>query len=246
MRKLTLLATAAALIACGGFMFAQTAEEYSIDSPSAEQIGVTSAEVTLKEVSVDKFETEGTWQSYISADEGIIASRLFDGSPAGKQPIPDEEGMNIPDSKVLGARIDFYRRGHNSFTITATKPLPVEGVTKTVSVWVAGRNFNHSLTLLIKDYWGNDFELYMGRLNHSGWKQFTVAVPPQNPDGKNGIIQKDYHYSDRLGMKIVGFRVDCDPEDAYGNYYIYFDDLRAVTDLYDLQSRDEDDLLDNW
>ena len=243
MRKLTLIA---ALIVCGGLMFAQTAEEYSIDSPNAEQIGVTSSDITLKEVSLDKFETEGTWKAFISSDEGVITSRLFTGSPAAKQPIPDEEGMNIPDDKVLGARIDFYRRGHNSFTITAAKPLPVEGITKTVSVWVAGRNFNHSLFLLVKDYWGNDFELYMGRLNHTGWKQMTVAIPPQNTDGKNGIIQKDYHYADRLGMRIVGFRVECDPEDAYGSYYVYFDDLRAVTDLYDLQARDEDDMFDNW
>ena len=244
MRRLILLAMA--LIAFCGFAFAQNAEDYSIDSPSAEQIGVTSADITLKEISIDKFETEGTWKSFISSDEGVITSRLFDGSPAGKQPVPDEEGMDIPDDKVLGARVDFYRRGHNSFTVTPAKPLPVEGITKTVSVWVAGRNFNHSLYLLIKDYWGNDYEIYMGKLNHTGWKLMTAAIPPQNPDGKNGIIQKDYHYGDALGIRIAGFRIDCDPEDAYGSYYIYFDDLRAVTDLYDIQARDEDDMLDNW
>ena len=244
MRKLALLALA--LVACAGLMFAQTAEDYNIDFPDAAQIGVTSSDVTLKEISVDKFETEGTWKAAISADEGIVASRLFSGSPAGKQPIPDEDGMDIPDDMVLGTRVDFYRRGHNSFTVTATKPLPVEGITKTVSVWVAGRNFNHTLSLLLKDYRGNDFEIYMGKLNHTGWKLMTAAIPPQNPDGKNGIIQKDYHYGDRLGLRIVGFRIDCDPEDAYGSYYIYFDDLRAVTDLYDVQSRDADDMDDNW
>ena len=244
MKKLTFLALA--IIAFCGFAFAQNAEDYNIDAPSAEQMGVTSSDVTLKEISIDKFETEGTWKASISSDEGIVASRLFYGAPAGKQPIPDEEGMDIPDDMVLGARVDFYRRGYNSFTVTAAKPLPVEGITKTVSVWVAGRNFNHTLNLLLKDYWGNNFEVYMGKLNHTGWKLMTAAIPPQNPDGRNGIIQKDYHYGDALGVRIVGFRVDCDPDDAYGSYYIYFDDLRAVTDLYDLQSRDEDDMLDNW
>lgn len=246
MKKLAFLVPAALAVFCA-FLFAQQrAEDYALDSANPNQIGVTSAELALKEVSIDKFETEGTWRSAISSDEGVIQSRLFRGSPAGKSPIPDEEGLDIPDEMVLGTRVDFYRRGHNSFTVTATKPLPVEGIAKTVSVWVVGRNFNHSLNLLLKDYWGRDYELYMGKLNHTGWKLMSVSIPPQNPDGKNGIIQKDYHYGNRLGLRIVGFRIDCDPEDAYGSYFIYFDDLRAVTDLYDLQLQDEDDMIDNW
>jgi hypothetical protein len=33
---------------------------------------------------------------------------------------------------------------------------------------------------------------------------------------------------------------------ARGSYYIYFDDLRAVTDLYDYENQSDDDVLDNW
>ncbi len=124
--------------------------------------------------------------------------------------------------------------------------LPVEGIAKTVSLWVVGRNYNHTLKLLLEDYWGTQFELYVGKLNHSGWKLMTVAIPPQNPDGKAGIIQKDYHYSTRMGLKIVGFKVECDPENAYGSYYIYIDDLRVVSDLYEMEARDTDDMYDNW
>ena len=29
-------------------------------------------------------------------------------------------------------------------------------------------------------------------------------------------------------------------------YYVYFDDMRAITDLYAMQNRDEDDMDDNW
>ena len=47
-------------------------------------------------------------------------------------------------------------------------------------------------------------------------------------------------------MKVVGFRIECNPWEAYGNYYIYFDDLRAVTDLYEVGIRDEDDMKDAW
>lgn len=218
----------------------------NLDAANPALIGKDSAEQKLKEVSVEKFESEGTWVAGMSADEGVIRGRLFDGSPAGKKAIPDEEGKNIPDAKVYGVKVDFFRRGYNSFSITAVKPLPVEGIAKTLSVWVVGRNYNHTLKVILEDYWGKQFELYVGKLNHSGWKLMTVAIPPQNPDGKSGIIQKDYHYSTRMGLKIVGFKVECDPEDAYGSYYIYLDDMRVVSDLYEMSARDSDDMYDNW
>ena len=127
----------------------------------------------------------------------------------------------------------------------SARPLAIEGVTKTVSVWVAGRNQGHSLTLLVQDYYGHNFELYMGTLDFSGWKQMKVAVPP-SPDGVHGIVQQDSYLGDRPGLKIVGFRIDCDPMLARGAYYVYFDDLRAITDVYSLMNRDEDDMDDNW
>ncbi|CEM62525.1 flagellar filament protein FlaA [Treponema phagedenis] len=218
----------------------------TIDAADPSKIGNFSAEQRLKEVSVDKFETEGTWNVSMSSDEGVIQGRLFDGNPMNKKPIPEEEGLELADEKVFGAKISFYRRGYNSFEITAAKALPVEGITKTVSVWVVGRSYAHNLNLIVEDYWGQRFELYVGKLNFSGWKLMTVAVPPQHADGRSGIVQKDYHYGNHLGLKIVGFRVDCDPWDAYGKYYIYFDDLRAVTDLYEIDARDPDDMADNW
>lgn len=223
-----------------------SSDELNLEAANPALIGADSAEQKLKEVSVEKFESEGTWTVMMSADEGIIKGRLFNGSPAGKKTIPEEDNMNIPDEKVYGVRVDFFRRGYNSFIVAPVKPLPVEGIAKTVSVWVVGRNYGHVLKLLLEDYWGTQFELYVGKLNHSGWKKMTVAIPPQNPDGRSGIIQKDYHYSTRMGLKIAGFRVDCDPTDAYGSYYMYFDDLRTVSDLYEMEARDVDDMFDNW
>lgn len=218
----------------------------NVDAADPARVGIDSAEQRIKEVSIDKFESEGTWTSKMSADEGIIKARLFDGNPKNKKAIPAEEGLEIPDSKVLGVKVSYYRRGYNSFEVYATKALPVEGIAKTASVWVVGRSYPHTLKLIVEDFWGKRFELYVGKLNHSGWKLMTVAIPPQNSAGKTGIIQKDYHYGTSMGLKIVGFRVECDPEDAYGHYYIYFDDLRVVSDLYEVDMRDTDDMNDNW
>ena len=218
----------------------------NLDAADPTQVGNETAEQRIKEVSVDKFENEGTWTVKMSSDEGVIRGRLFNGNPKNKKPIPAEEGLNIPDNKVLGVKVSYYRRGYNSFEVEAVKPLPVEGIAKTANVWVVGRSYPHTMKLIVEDFWGKRFELYVGKLNHSGWKLMTVAIPPQNAAGRTGIVQKDYHYSTTMGLKIVGFRIECDPEEAYGHYYIYFDDLRVVSDLYEVDMRDDDDMADNW
>jgi hypothetical protein len=233
---------AALFIGCVGFLFAQN----EIGGPDAGLIGIETAQIDLKEISVDKFEQEGFWRSFMSSDTGYTVTRLFEGSPSGKEAIPDEADQNITDQYVLGTRVDFLRRGNTSFSIYPVRPIPIEGITKTLSVWVAGRNYNHELSILIQDFFGRPFELYVGKLNFQGWKKLTVAVPPQAEDGQNGIVQRNYHYNNQMGIKIVGFRIDCDPMEAFGSYYIYFDDLRAVTDLFAENSRDEDDMIDSW
>lgn len=224
-----------------GMVFAQEAGD-----PDASMIGIESAQQLLKEVSVDRFEMEGFWRATMSADQGFSIARLFVGGPAGKEPIPDEEGMDIPDENVLGVRVDFLRRGHSSFTIRPLRPIPIEGITKTVSVWVVGRNFNHDITLLLQDFFGRNYEIYMGRLNFQGWRRLTVAIPPQSIDGRSGIIQRSYHYNNQMGVRITGFRIDTDPMQSFGSYYVYFDDLRAVTDLFAEHDRDPDDMVDGW
>ena len=223
-----------------GFLFAQTS---SLAEPDPTVIGNDSSRQALREVSVDRYEVEGSWNATISPDYGVIGARLFEGSPMAKEPLKGEE--EALDKKVLGVKVEFFRRGINSFFVRSTRPIPIEGVTKTVSVWVAGRNKDHDLYLLVQDYNGNNFELWMGTLGFSGWRKMQVAIPP-TPDGEHGIIQSSAYGGVKPGLRIVGFRIDCNPMLARGTYYLYFDDLRATTDLYDIENRDEDDMNDDW
>jgi hypothetical protein len=225
-----------------GFVFAQQ----GVGTPDAERIGIESAQQMIREISVDKFEHDGFWRASMSSDDGFTTSRLFRGSPAGKQPIPEEEGLNIPDDYVLGVRVDFLRRGYHSFNIFPVRPIPIEGITKTISVWVAGRNFNHELYIIVEDFFGRRYEFLMGRLNFMGWQRMTVAIPPAPDDGLSGVVQRSYHYQNHFGIKVVGFRVDVHPLEARGSYYIYLDDLRAETDLFAEHHRDPDDMVDGW
>lgn len=207
----------------------------------ASKIGKDQAQQKLVEVSLTKLEDAAFWKGAMALDDGIVTLRSLPGSPAAKKPAEGdvENGIKEQDTRVLGARIDFYHRGVVSFTVHPTAPIPIAGISKTISVWVAGRNFNHTLKLLIDDYFGRPMELTVGKLTFMGWKKLTVAVPPS-------ITQTDYHFTYKDGIKITGFKIECDPLEAMGTYYVYFDDIRAVTDLFGEERRDADDMTDGW
>lgn len=212
-----------------------------VGEADATKIGVDSAQQNLREVSVTKFEDAGFWLSTMPRDQGISVIRRLPGGSLDKVPIAGEEevGFNERDIYVVGMKVEYYKRGLNTFSLFPVRPLPVAGITKTLSVWVVGRNMSHTLRLIIEDFFGNRAVLTMGKLSFSGWKQLTVAVPPS-------IKQRDFHYNDRSGIKVVGFTIETDPLEAFGTYYVYFDDMRAVTDLFADESRDEDDMADVW
>jgi len=228
-----------ALLLVGSLIFGQSIA--TSNGPDPAEIGVDTAQQKLKEVSISKFEDAGFWSASMGRDQGITTLRRLPGGSIDKEPIPDEAKIGLSDSDkyVLGVRVDFYKRGFNQFVITPSKPLPVEGIVKTVSLWVVGRNSPHTLKMLISDQFGNKAEITMGKLNFTGWKKLTVAVPTT-------IKQLDYHYANKMGIKVDGFRIDCDPAETRGTYFFYLDDLRAVTDLFAEESRDVDDMMDNW
>lgn len=207
----------------------------------AAALGVDTAQQNLQEVSISKFEDSGFWSVYMPIDQGVIESRRFEGGPNDKEPLPEEEAIGIatPDEFVLGVKASFFRRGNAEIYIQPIRPLQIPGITKTISVWVVGRNFNHRLNVVVADYFGNVNVLDMGTLNFSGWKEMTVAVPPT-------LIQRDFHYNDRMGLQILGFMIEPALMETYGTYYVYFDGLRALTDLFAEESRDPDDMVDSW
>ncbi len=227
------------LVAAAGAAFGQLEGEPGEPNPAT--LGVDTAQQKLMEISVSKFEDAGFWYGAMSVDQGITVLRRFKGSPAEKEILKQEveSGIQEADDFVLGTRVSFYRRGVNSFSVSPVRPIPIPGLTKTVSVWVAGRNTRHELVLLLKDYNKKDVEVRMGQLNFSGWKKITVAIPPS-------ITQKVPGQHRDMGVAFNGFRIDCDLEQTYGDFYMYFDDLRAVTDLFSEELRDPDDMLDSW
>ncbi|HKK65907.1 MAG TPA: flagellar filament outer layer protein FlaA [Clostridia bacterium] len=219
-------------------LFAQVED---VGEPQPEQLGVDSAQQMLRTVSISKFEDAGFWDAAMPHDQGIVTIRTLQGAPLDKEPLEGEQeaGIELDDDKVLGAKVEFFKRGLHHVSILPSRPLPVEGISKTLSLWVVGRNSPHTLKVLIRDQFGNSGEVTMGKLNFTGWKKMVATIP-------TNIKQRDYHYSNKMGIQVEGFRIDMDQKETFGTYYIYFDGLRATTDLFAEESRDVDDMSDNW
>jgi hypothetical protein len=213
----------------------------STEGIRADRIGKDQAQQELVEVSVSKFEDVAYWASSMPLDLGFVQIRRFEGAPQDKTPIQGEVESKIAeaDRYVLGGKVQFFHRNAGSVAVFPVKPIPVEGITKTVSVWVVGRNFNHTLKVIVADYFNQPREITMGKLNFMGWKQLTAAIPPR-------ITQDEFHFASQRGIKVIGFKVEFDLMESYGSYYFYFDDLRAVTDLFAESYRDADDMPDGW
>ncbi len=207
----------------------------------AENLGSDTAQQRLQTISISNFEDPGMWRVSMPLDQGLITHRRFPGGPADKQPLEVEEDADVVESDeyVLGVKAEFFRRGNTTLSILANRPLVVPGIAKTISVWVVGRNFNHELSVVVQDHFGNRAVLSLGKLNFSGWRELSVAVP-------TNIEQRNVHYNDRMGLQILGFVVRPALLESFGSYYIYFDGLRVETDLFAEESRDADDMVDSW
>ncbi len=247
MKRTTLLIAGGLLLVSGAFgqsaatpaakVTAKTTQDVGAADP--ELIGIDKAQQELKEISISKFEDDGFWSANMMRDDGFISLRRFEGSPADKKPIEGETSAQLveTDKYVIGAKVEHLHRAVTAFTISPTSPLPIPGITKTVSLWVVGRNVKHQLYVILDDQFGNRAKVPLGDLAFTGWKKLTAAIPPN-------IKQVDPRYVGKTGISVRSFLIETDPAETYGSYYIYFDDLRAVSDLFSENNRDADDMVD--
>lgn len=247
MKRTFLLIVGALVVAAGAFAQSaatpaaqtDTKTTQAVGSADPQLIGVDKAQQELKEISISKFEDDGFWAGSMMRDDGYISLRRFEGSPADKKPVEGETAAQIAetDKFVLGAKIEHLHRAVTSFSISPTQPLPIPGITKTISVWVVGRNVKHQLYVILDDQFGNRAKVPLGDLAFTGWKKLTAAIPPN-------IRQADPRYPSKTGISLRSFEVETDPAETYGTYYLYLDDLRAVSDLFSENNRDADDMID--
>lgn len=168
---------------------------------------------------VQAFEDSGLWGVRIDSGEAATTLRGFAaaGSASGTR-------------SALGLKLEFLSRTKPSAYLFASRPIALGGTCSMLSLEVLGRGYPHSLYLVVLDYFGRSYELPMGKLDFRGWKRLSAYVPRFDPFSGGGIVQDDPHYERPAGLRLAGLRLDFDPEDSYGSYYVYFRKLEAMVE----------------
>lgn len=150
------------------------------------------------------------------------------------------------DLKSLGIWGSFDRRGYNWIDVypvdgggedAVPVEIPVPGRARYFDFWAWGSNLKYSIELYVRDYRGVVYALPAGSIGFEGWKNLRVTVP-------NNIQQSKRVLPKLANMSFVKFRIWTIPSEPVDNFYVYFDQLKVTTDIFESRY-DGDELADS-
>lgn len=210
----------------------RTTELPVINTNTSQNTNKSTATELVQTLLIEDFSEAGEWTAFMPRDYGIATSMRKEGGP--KDIVSDR------NKYCLGVKVEFMKRDWSWVSIVPARPIKIKGITKTVSVWVVGRNFKHTLFLVLKDYLENTKYIRADKMIWVGWKQVNINIP-------DTIDQENYKITEDRGITFIGFRIDFDPDDELGRpFYTYFDYMTADTDLFSERNQNPDDMIDNW
>jgi hypothetical protein len=149
----------------------------------------------------------------------------------------------------LGIWGKFDRRGYNWMDVYPCVPgsgqngedpeafeIPIPGRIQYLDMWVWGSNLNYYLEAYFRDYQGVVHPLHMGSLAYQGWRNLRVRIPTNIPQSKR--ILPRY-----AGLSFVKFRIWTTPMERVDNFYVYFNQMKILTDIFETLF-DGDELAD--
>jgi len=142
----------------------------------------------------------------------------------------------------LGVKVVFPRMAATSVFLKPDKPYQLNGYCKKISLWLLGRGRDVDFELVIKDYLGRLYYLYVTKLNYLGWRYFEINIPAEVPQNFN-------EYPQRETISIEGFLITNHPKkytgEVYKPFYLYIDELEVLLDRnYKIYPGLE--IKDNW
>jgi hypothetical protein len=158
--------------------------------------------------------------------------------------------------KSLGVWGKFDRRGYNWIDIYPVEKdgddtpaeIPIPGRAQYLDMWVWSASFNYYIEAYIRDYQGVVHSLNLGNIGHQGWKNLRTWIPSNIRQGKRALQDPSRPtvqtaQGNATYLKFVKFRVWTQPVEQVGNFYIYFDQFKVLTDTFE-SLFDGDELAD--
>ena len=160
--------------------------------------------------------------------EGYPILKYFDGMPNALRVMQSDSDKEY---KFLGMQFKFNRQGDNWVDVYPTKgsgdeaapyEIPLKGIVQRFDLWVWGAGYAYDLEILVRDCNGRIHTLPVGTLKYHGWKNLAVTVP-------TNIQQRSHYLSQLKYMAFVAFRIRTQPAENVDDFYIFFDELKALT-----------------
>ena len=140
-----------------------------------------------------------------------------------------------PQLRSLGLHGKFDRQSYNWIDLYPVltddpegKPyeIPLPGRIQNFDMWVWGSNLRFYIELYIRDYQGVVHCLKLGDISYTGWQNLKVNVP-------TNIRQSRRILPSFAGLHFVKFRIWTQPTERVDNFYIYFKQLKVLTDVFE-------------
>jgi len=145
--------------------------------------------------------------------------------------------------KSFGIHGRFDRRGYNWIDIYPVGSdgqtpfeIPLPGRVRYLDLWVWGSNFNYSMEAYVRDYQGTIHLINMGSINYAGWRTLRANIPSYIQQGKRTLPRM-------AQMKFVKFRMWTHPSENVGDFYVYLNQFKVLTNTLESQF-DGDELSD--
>jgi len=103
--------------------------------------------------------------------------------------------------------------------------IPIPGQVINLDMWVWGANLRYYIEVFVRDYRGVVHALRLGDISFLGWRNLRVNVP-------NNIVQTRRTLPSYAGLSFVKFRIWTQPVERVDNFYIYFKQLRVLTNTF--------------
>jgi hypothetical protein len=140
--------------------------------------------------------------------------------------------------KSLGIWGKFDRQGYNWIDVypvaaggdenAEPEEIPIPGRVQSLDMWVWGSGLNYSIEAYVRDYRGIVHTINLGNLGFAGWRNMRASIPTNIPQTKRTLPRL-------ASLSFVKFRIWTQPTEQVANFYIYFDQLRVVTDTFESQ-----------